>query len=333
MKKKKILITFILAVLATYLCFWSLALNIRLKLLPFPYGPPSYPGMLQPFSYYPWWLPAFVLAFWFLTLITIWWVVKLVVRKIKPEKVELEKIVDTGKVLSKKQGFLIFITSILLMLALSFTASKIFGYCQEIGKDVYKMFNQANYCQEDSDCVVFSDVQCPFSCGWPVNKDADLGPIKEKMSHYFNKGCQTCEYMCAPPALKNLHCFQGRCEIAEEISKEAPLSIKPVDELYTYVDDKLKNKLGERMTLSGSLLSIYGYYIKTEESQKLGDFTCLFIDDIKLLKVFEEKRVDDALVSITGVVEKSVGDYGECDGMKAQCGTYLKYCVRVEEIE
>ena len=219
MKKKEIFIIFILVVLATFLSLWWFEQTARYKLmsLPYPYGRTLYPEKLQfvrLFSV----LTPFVFVFWFLILIGVRQITMIIVKKVRlgKAKLELEETMNFNDSLSKKQISLIFAVSVLIVSTSSFVVPKFFKNCQERAKDVYKIFedNQVNYCQKDTDCTIFSETNCPFPCGWLANKNADLGPIKEKMSRYFDDGCPMCERKCAMSKPENIRCLQGKCNDA-----------------------------------------------------------------------------------------------------------------------
>lgn len=96
---------------------------------------------------------------------------------------------------------------------------------------------------------------------------------------------------------------------------------------FTYVNDKLKNKLGEEVTSTGTARMLKGYYI--EHNSK--DLDCLFIEDTSLIKIFSGAIGKE--ITVKGTVERKVTDYGECIPTVQMCGKHLEYCIKVENIE
>jgi hypothetical protein len=95
------------------------------------------------------------------------------------------------------------------------------------------------------------------------------------------------------------------------------------------------------VTIIGTPVNIYGpylrNYVKRDNQWELKDSTCLFIDDARLGDVFYKYSTNDmsstTKIKVSGIVEKRVLNYGACDGIKAQCGKHLQYCVKVRRLK
>lgn len=94
MKKKEILIIFVLSVIFTYLYIWWYADTTIWKLAA---GFRAYPEILRPFSFFTWWFPLKILAFYFLFFSTIWYALKQLVYKLKASKSTLKEDVNISQ--------------------------------------------------------------------------------------------------------------------------------------------------------------------------------------------------------------------------------------------
>lgn len=99
---------------------------------------------------------------------------------------------------------------------------------------------------------------------------------------------------------------------------------------FDYVDDRLKGKLGEKTTVSGTARMLTGSSYVERSS---GDLVCLFFEGVS--HELERKFMDSIgkEVTVGGLVKKKVSDYGECTPVKQVCGKHLKYCIEVEKVE
>ncbi len=75
-----------------------------------------------------------------------------------------------------------------------------------------------NYCEENSDCKIFSDLECPFGCYLVHNKDADITEFKNNMEKYHSaEKCDTCESTCSEiPDESKFKCVNGTCLMTDD---------------------------------------------------------------------------------------------------------------------
>ena len=86
------------------------------------------------------------------------------------------------------------------------------NYCGEDSECIIRLgiqedISEANYCGEDSECIIVN-FGCPFGCGSFVNKNANIEIIRDKIAKYQNIPCK---YNCITP--KNPRCINNRCTI------------------------------------------------------------------------------------------------------------------------
>ena len=79
---------------------------------------------------------------------------------------------------------------------------------------IKQAIKEANYCEQDSDCVIAEQSACPFGCHIAVNK-AEAARIKGMIEEYNNAayGSQ-CIYSCV--AIENVSCAQNQCVTTPE---------------------------------------------------------------------------------------------------------------------
>ncbi|MFH0951780.1 MAG: hypothetical protein V1838_01175 [Patescibacteria group bacterium] len=69
----------------------------------------------------------------------------------------------------------------------------------------------ANYCQQDSDCVMLAKYWCPFGCYNLLNKEVDTGQIDKEVQQY-DEACLRCVYDCmTPPEMADIKCIKEKC--------------------------------------------------------------------------------------------------------------------------
>ena len=67
--------------------------------------------------------------------------------------------------------------------------------CNELEQEIRLLLDEANYCEEDSDCG-YRSFECPFDCYPAVNKDADFNEINAAVLE-FVADCELCEQTCS----------------------------------------------------------------------------------------------------------------------------------------
>lgn len=83
--------------------------------------------------------------------------------------------------------------------------------CRQLEEQITALISAANYCQEDSDCVIGKGYLCPFGCYSLYNKAADLSRIKAAIAEY-DQVCPKCAPECIPtPETKDVKCRAGKC--------------------------------------------------------------------------------------------------------------------------
>ena len=84
-------------------------------------------------------------------------------------------------------------------------------FCSELEDKINELIKEANYCKEDSDCIISTEFWCPFGCYNLFNKDAGLTGIREEIKKYREK-CQQCKYKCGlAPTAEDIKCKNSKC--------------------------------------------------------------------------------------------------------------------------
>jgi hypothetical protein len=116
--------------------------------------------------------------------------------------------------------------------------------CGELDARGNAFLDEANYCEDDSDCSISTEFGCPFGCFNLVNKNADLTGIRMNANAY-DDNCSKCIYECTLlPKLEDIRCEQNKCTL--QVS--APSSIYPIDPSQNIIDEienAIKSQLGK----------------------------------------------------------------------------------------
>lgn len=84
--------------------------------------------------------------------------------------------------------------------------------CSRSEETIKNLIDEANYCKEDSDCILSREFDCPFSCYNLINRNSDLSNIRKKIQEYYID-CIHCDYGCIPyPTKEQIKCIQGKCD-------------------------------------------------------------------------------------------------------------------------
>jgi len=85
--------------------------------------------------------------------------------------------------------------------------------CSHLETQIKDLIDQANYCDNDSDCTFGGTefILCPFGCYVLVNKDVDLNEIERGVKQY-SEDCGGCVYECPyDPAPDDIKCINNKC--------------------------------------------------------------------------------------------------------------------------
>lgn len=84
--------------------------------------------------------------------------------------------------------------------------------CESLETEIRAKIAEANYCGQDSDCMVFDIYTCPIGCWSLANGGYDLGKISGLIDEYESMGCGGCKSDCMdPPEDSMLACVNGKC--------------------------------------------------------------------------------------------------------------------------
>jgi hypothetical protein len=83
--------------------------------------------------------------------------------------------------------------------------------CDKLEEETKELIDAANYCDDDSDCVISPLSRCPFGCHLLFNKNADTIKIEENLA-LFNYNCMECMYDCdVSPKEEEIKCINSKC--------------------------------------------------------------------------------------------------------------------------
>ncbi|MBI4360070.1 MAG: hypothetical protein HY564_03175, partial [Candidatus Jacksonbacteria bacterium] len=87
--------------------------------------------------------------------------------------------------------------------------------CVDLAREVAAMLDEANYCAQDSDCMVFeTHFRCDIiGCYAFVSKNTNRESIQKSISNYTKNGCPvTSDCLCAfPPKQQDVKCIANKC--------------------------------------------------------------------------------------------------------------------------
>jgi len=117
-----------------------------------------------------------------------------------------------------KNIFVVFAFSIFLFGCSSVNIENKIDNCDLIEFEIRNLFDQANYCEVDLDCVVLETnfkhklniAGCnQYHLG---NKSANLSSINQQGDKFRKSGCPTVQYfICESPPLEEIKCIEGKC--------------------------------------------------------------------------------------------------------------------------
>lgn len=85
--------------------------------------------------------------------------------------------------------------------------------CKTLAAAIYSEIDNANYCQEDFDCVPENFTKNPFTCGDLINKKEKLLTTKIKVFFYQQKKCPGYNEFtnCFRPSREEISCVENIC--------------------------------------------------------------------------------------------------------------------------
>ncbi len=130
------------------------------------------------------------------------------------------------------------------------------GDCNKLIKQINNLVEKANYCDEDSDCVVSTEINvCPWSCYNLFNKDANLAKIREGIEKYKNKECVDCVSECMLlPKPEDIKCQNNKC-VDIRITK------RPINEIFEECVEA--SSFAEYYKTAD--IELFGYQVDTQE--------------------------------------------------------------------
>ena len=208
-------------------------------------------------------------------------------------------------------------------------------------KDCIERLEEEKYCRSRADCCTgmtteacnhkCTDNSCVKDCEKVENLDQAVKLIRERYDEfdYLTTEDLTSEKWREIEGGWKIQVHWGYCTecyynftIYENctIVKEEPT------DSFTWVDDKLKDKLGQEITLNGTARMLKGRYIEIDPE----NLYCLFIEDTSLMEKFSDSY--NKKITIRGIVKKKITDHGECTPLTQKCGKHLEYCIKVDEM-
>ncbi len=83
--------------------------------------------------------------------------------------------------------------------------------CLLLEEQIKEKIEQANYCDEDSDCIIINKIVCPFGCYFLFNKNVDVTEIWEDFEKY-SQNCPKCVFDCmVTPQVEDIKCKNNKC--------------------------------------------------------------------------------------------------------------------------
>ncbi len=120
---------------------------------------------------------------------------------------------------------MLIITITLAIIVIILYIPKQFGYlnlsCDELLKENILIIDSANYCLNDDDCMITTEVVMHIcGCYELINKNTDLDEIKKRGSKinelYVKKICPIADcFMCNVPSKESIKCINKKCVVTE----------------------------------------------------------------------------------------------------------------------
>jgi|APSaa5957512622_1039677.scaffolds.fasta_scaffold96637_1 hypothetical protein len=118
----------------------------------------------------------------------------------------------------KKGVFIVAVLVVILIVVIFMNLSEekfvLSDDCNELKAQINDLIDEANYCEEDSDCIISEEFTKGCDCFSIINNDVDLSLVKDGWDKYAELNCfaDSCEPCALTPDSKDVLCVKSKCK-------------------------------------------------------------------------------------------------------------------------